>query len=220
MGLEKNFLQKILEIPTASLSDALDGMGIRGFMDYSIKPRTCDVKVVGTAVTVKDRLSARKVAPIKALEAVENAPKGAVLVRSIEGVGEDEASNIALFGGIMAYASKARGLSGAVLDGGFRDLAECKMLEFPVFSRSVVPTNSVGRTEVVDVNVPIFCGGIRVNPGDIIVGDLDGVVVIPQERLKEVVEQASKIEETEKKIAAELPKSSSILSVIKKYSRL
>ncbi|MEM3566719.1 MAG: RraA family protein, partial [Candidatus Bathyarchaeia archaeon] len=108
MGLEKNFLQKILEIPTASLSDALDGMGIRGFMDYSIKPRTCDVKVVGPAVTVKDRLSDRKVAPIKALEAIENAPRGAVLVRSIEGVGGNEASNIALFGGIMAYASKAK----------------------------------------------------------------------------------------------------------------
>lgn len=212
--------QKILEIPTASLCDALDAIGIRGYMDYSIKLRTCDVKVVGPAVTVKDRLSDRKVTPIKALEAIENAPKGAVIVRSIEDVSMDEASNIALFGGIMAYASKVKGLSGAVLDGGFRDLAECKMLSFPVFSKSVIPTNSVGRTEVVDVNVPIVCGGVLVKPGDIIVGDADGVVVIPKEKLKEVLETALKIEEAEKKITTELSKSTSILNVIKKYSRL
>ncbi len=216
----RSIIQKILEIPTASLSDALDSIGIRGFMDHSIKPRTCDVKVVGPAVTVKDRLSSRRVTPIKALEAIENAPKGAVFVRSIEDVGGDEASNIALFGGIMAYASKVKELSGAVLDGGFRDLAECKMLTVPVFSRSVTPTNSVGRTEVVDINVPIICGGVLVKPGDIIIGDPDGVVVIPKERLEEVVKHALKIEETEKRITAELTKNTSILSVIEKYSRL
>jgi len=217
---QDKLLQKILEIPTASLSDALDSIGVRGFMDYSIKPRTCDVKVVGPAITIKDRLSSRKVTPIKALEAIENAQKGAILVRSIENVSCNEASNIALFGGIMAYASKVKGLSGAVLDGGFRDLAECKVLAFPVFSRSVVPTNSVGRTEVVEINVPIICGGVLVRPGDIVVGDADGVVVIPREKLEEVVERALKIEETEKKIAAELPKSTSILDIVKKHSRL
>jgi len=60
---------------------------------------------------------------------------------------------------------------------------ECKMLAFPVFSRSVIPANSVGRTEVVEINVPIFCGGVLVKPGDIVVGDADGVVVIPREKL-------------------------------------
>jgi regulator of RNase E activity RraA len=218
--MNNKLLQKILRIPTTSLSDALDSIGIRGFMDYSIKPRTCNKKIVGPAVTIKDRPSNRKVTPIKALEAIENAPKGAILVRSIENVDCDEASNIALFGGIMAYASKAKELGGAVLDGGVRDLAECRMLAFPIFSRSVVPTNSVGRTEVVEINVPIFCGGVFVKPGDIIVGDEDGVIVIPKEKVEEVVDLALKIEETEKKIAEELPKSSSILTVIKKYSRL
>ncbi|MEM1589144.1 MAG: RraA family protein [Candidatus Bathyarchaeia archaeon] len=220
MEPQEAIIKKILEIPTASLSDALDDVGIRGFMDHSIKLRTCDVKIVGPAVTVKDRIANRKVTPIKALEVIENAPLGAVLVRSIEDVSGDEAANIALFGGVMAQASKVKGLSGAVLDGGLRDLAECKTLAFPVFSRSVTPSTSVGRTEVVGVNVPIVCGGVLVKPGDIIVGDLDGVVVIPKEKLREVVERALKIEETEKKMTAELTKSTSILSVIKKYSRL
>jgi regulator of RNase E activity RraA len=110
-----------------------------GFMKLFYKARTCDVKIVGPAVAIKDRLSNRKVTPIKALETIENAQKGAILLRSIENVSCDEASKIALFGGIMAYASKVKGLCGAVLDGGFRDLAKCKMLAFPFFQEVLFP---------------------------------------------------------------------------------
>jgi regulator of RNase E activity RraA len=78
----------------------------------------------------------------------------------------------------------------------------------------------VGRTEVVDINIPIVCGGVTVNPGDIIVGDEDGVIVIPQEKLEEVEEQALKIEGTEKKVTAELQKNVSVLEAVKKYSRM
>ncbi|MEM2105245.1 MAG: RraA family protein [Candidatus Bathyarchaeia archaeon] len=218
--MEDRLLKKLWKIPTASLSDALDSIGVRGFMDYHIKPRTCESKVVGRAITVKDKISSRKLTPIKALEAIEAAEKGCVLVRAIEEANIEEASNIALFGGIMASAAKAKGLGGAVLDGGLRDVSECKSLGFPVFSRSVIPTNSVGRTEVVDVNVPIVCGGVRVNPEDIIVGDADGVVVIPKEKLEEVVQLALKIEDVEKRMAADLGKGASILETVKKYSRM
>lgn len=220
MQMEDRLLKKLWKIPTASLSDALDSIGVRGFMDYHIKPRTCESKVVGRAITVKDKISSRKLTPIKALEAIEAAEKGCVLVRAIEEANIEEASNIALFGGIMASAAKAKGLGGAVLDGGLRDVSECKSLGFPVFSRSVIPTNSVGRTEVVDVNVPIVCGGVRVNPEDIIVGDADGVVVIPKEKLEEVVQLALKIEDVEKRMAADLGKGASILETVKKYSRM
>jgi|YelNatPaOPRAMG01_1025707.scaffolds.fasta_scaffold08340_5 4-hydroxy-4-methyl-2-oxoglutarate aldolase len=220
ISMENKLLKEIWKIPTASLSDALDNIGIRGFMDYQIKPRTCEQKIVGRAITVKDKISKKKATPIKALEAIEGAEKGCVLVRVIENANVEEASNIALFGGIMASAAKAKGLGGAVLDGGLRDVNECKSLGFPVFSRSAVPTNSVGRTEVVEVNVPIVCGGVLVNPGDIIVGDTDGVVVIPSGKLKEVVQQALKIEDVEKKMAAALSKGASVLETVKKYSRM
>lgn len=218
--MENKLFKKLLEIPTTSLSDALDKIGMRGFMDHQIKPRTSELKIVGSAITVKDKLSNRKVTPFKALEAIESAQKGSILMRAIEDASVEEASNIALFGGIMAYGSKIKGLHGAVLDGGLRDLAECKSLDFPVFSRSVVPTNSVGRTEVVDINVPIICGGVTVKPGDIIVGNVDGVVVIPREKLEEVVRLALKIEETEKKVTAEIRKGVSVLKIVKKYARM
>ncbi|MEM3578104.1 MAG: RraA family protein [Candidatus Bathyarchaeia archaeon] len=220
MQMESKLLKELWKIPTASLSDALDSIGVRGFMDYRIKPRTVESKVVGQAITVKDKISNKKATPIKALEAIEAAEKGWVLVRVIEDANIEDASNIALFGGIMASAAKAKGLGGAVLDGGLRDVSECKSLGFPVFSRSAVPTNSVGRTEVVDVNVPIICGGVLVNPGDIIVGDADGVVVIPKEKLEEVVHRALKIEDVEKRMAADLGKGASVLETVKKYSRM
>lgn len=220
MRMEDKLLKELWKIPTASLSDALDGIGMRGFMDYCIKPRTVESRVVGQAITVKDKISNKKATPIKALEAIEEAEKGCVFVRVIENASGEEASNIALFGGIMASAAKAKGLGGAVLDGGLRDVSECKSLGFPVFSRSVVPTNSVGRTEVVDVNVPIVCGGVLVNPGDIIVGDADGVVVIPKDRLEEVVQRALKIEDVEKKMVSDIGKGESVLETVKKYSRM
>lgn len=218
--MKDEYLKTLLKIPTASLSDALDNIGIRGFMDYQIKPRTFTSKIVGSAITVKDKISNKKVTPLKVLEAIEKAHKGNILVRAIEDAHGEEASNIALFGGIIAFASKIKGLGGAVLDGGLRDQSECRALGFPVFSRSVVPTNSVGRTEVVDINVPIICGGVLVSLGDVIVGDEDGVIVIPQGKLEEVVKQALKIEEKEKKIAAELQKNVSALEAVKKYSRM
>jgi regulator of RNase E activity RraA len=218
--MNHKLLNTLKKIPTASLSDALDNIGFRGFMDYHIKPRTCTSRIIGLAVTVKDRFSSKRVIPLKALEAIEKARKGSILVRAIEEAAADEASNIALFGGIMASASKIKGLGGAVLDGGLRDLSECKVLDFPVFSRSVVPANSVGRTEVVDINVPIVCGGVLINPMDIIVGDEDGVIVIPQEKLEEVIRQALKIEKKEKKVINALHRNVSVLKAVKKYSRM
>jgi len=218
--MKSEILKELEKIPTASLSDALDSLGIRGFMDHGIKPRISGVRMVGFAVTVKDALSKRKVAPMEALEAIEKAQEGNVFVRAIEGAGEDEASNIALFGGIMALGSKKKGLAGAVINGGARDVIECKELDFQVFSRGVVPSTSVGRTEVVGVNVTVKCGGVTVNPGDIVVGDSDGVVVIPKEKLEIVLKTAKEIDERESRISEELKRGKPLTESVKKHSRI
>lgn len=218
--MRSKILKEIGKIPTASLSDALDNLGIRGFMDCAIKSQVGDVKLAGFAITVKDVLSEKKIAPIEALEAIEKAQRGDVFVRSIEDASKEEASNIALFGGIMALGSKMKGLAGAIIDGGVRDVIEYKEIGFPVFSRSVVPSTSVGRTEVVGVNVPINCGGVIVNPGDLIVADSDGVVVIPKEKLEAVIEAAKRIDEFEKRVVEELERGTSLRESVKKYSRI
>ncbi|NWF86766.1 RraA family protein [Candidatus Bathyarchaeota archaeon] len=218
--MRRELLEELWRIPTASLSDALDNLGIRGFMDYDIKLRTADAKIVGFAVTIKDVPSEKKAAPLKALEAIDNAKKGDILVRAIENAEKTEICNIGLFGGIMALGCKKKGLAGAVIEGGVRDISECYELKFPVFARSVVPTTSVGRTEVVGVNVPVKCGGVIVEPDDVIVGDLDGVVVIPKEKLNSVVEAARKIDELEKNVAADLMKKAPLTETVKKHSRI
>ncbi|MGQ9656171.1 MAG: RraA family protein, partial [Thermodesulfobacteriota bacterium] len=97
----------------------------------------------------------------------------------------------------MATACKARGLAGAVIDGAARDVDEIEALEFPVFSRSITPATSVGRYVSVGKNIPVQCAGVTVNPGDLIVGGSDGVVVVPRDKAAQVLEIAQKIDEKE-----------------------
>jgi len=212
----EDLLKELHKIPTASLCDALDKIGFTGFMSHEIKPIIDDIKIVGPAVTIKDVLSEKAESPMLALEAIDRAEPGDVIVRGVEG----NAKDIALCGGLMATAAKVKGLSGAVLDGGTRDVAEIREVRFQVFSRSIVPSTSIGRTRVVDINVPVHCGGVSVSPGDVIVGDADGVVVIPKEKLETTIKIALEMDRIEKEEAKELKQGKSLVKTIKKYARV
>jgi len=99
----------------------------------------------------------------------------------------DPAVEAALFGELFAVAALRQGAVGAVLDGPVRDVRQMRELGFPVFSSSVSPYDTKGRAEVVAHDVPVSCGGVLVSPGDLVVGDDDGVVVIPAARVTDVV---------------------------------
>ena len=206
-----------LSIPTASLSDALDQLGIRGFMSHEIRPFGRHVRVAGPAVTIKDTPATERVIPLLAMEAIDSAPVGSIIVRSVQGI---DARDIGLWGGLMTQSAKVKGIQAAVLDGGSRDLVEAEEMEFSIYARSVVPSTSVGRTKVSAINVPIECGGVTVAPGDIVVADVDGIVVIPQQKLAEVLKLAREIDETEKAEVVELRKGNKMAEVIKKYARM
>jgi len=216
-GALTDLLKELQKIPTASLSDALDRVGVRGFMSHRIKPAFEFQRVAGPAVTIKQIPTHEREIPLRALEAIDSAEPGSVIVVAVEGGSADD---IALWGGLMGLTAKVRGVRAAVLDGSVRDLIENRELGFPVFSRSIVPSTSVGRLKVVGVNVPISCGDVLVKPGDIIVGDWDGVVVIPLEKLNEVIEIARQIDETERKEAEELRRGIPFTTVIKKFARV
>ncbi|MDH5794825.1 MAG: RraA family protein, partial [Candidatus Bathyarchaeota archaeon] len=117
-------------------------------------------------------------------------------------------------------AAKVKGIQAAVLDGGSRDLVEAEEMKFPIYARSVVPTTSVGRTKVSAINVPIECGGVTVAPGDVVVADVDGVVVIPKQKLAEVLKLAQDIDKIEKAEVVELRKGNKMAEVIQKYARI
>lgn len=203
---------------TASAADAVDRVVRRpGFMSHQIKP-ILPGRIAGPAVTVLERTGLEAQPPRHALEAIDEAPRGSIIVIGLEDAGS--ARDVAQWGGLMAAAAATRGLAGAVLDGGVRDVEEIRQLGFPVFSRTVVPSTSVGRLVTVAREVPVPCGGVLVNPGDIIVGDSDGVVVVPRAVAAEVLAAAIQIEETERRMTDRIRTSGSILQALQEFGRI
>ena len=181
--------------PSCVVADAQERAGV---MHSAIKPIT-DVRFVGMALTVK-------LYPgdlVDCLDALKVAGEGDVIV--VDACGDTETS---IWGGLMAGLCQQKGVVGAVVDGAIRDTDEIKALGFPICTRAIVPRSThspySGRMEPIEVNVPITCGGVPVNPGDIVLADEIGVVVVPQEEAGEVLErareQAGQEEETRKRI--------------------
>lgn len=215
-------MQDIIEgfkgVAVASVADAVDKVcGRRGYMDASIKPRINDKRVVGPAATVLEAATDEFLPPQHALDLIDEAPKGSVIVISIAG-GEP---NVAVWGGLMTAGAFANGHAGAVLDGGVRDLAEIRRdYDFPVFARDVSPGTTLGRYKTVASQVPVEVGGIVIHPGDIIVADIDGVVVVPAAKAEEVLVMSREIDERELEQAKLIVAEKSLRKGLAKYGRI
>lgn len=158
----------------------LDHLGKHGAMHPSIKPVFAGARVCGPAVTV--------LGPDWRLRftAADIAQPGDIIVMT------SGSTEHACFGDVTATRWKAKGIGGFVIDGGVRDIGGLRALEFPTFARNVTPRtfHYPAGLDHGAVNVPIACGGIVVNPGDMIVGDDDGVVVIPRAAAAAVADAA------------------------------
>lgn len=205
------------QVATASVADAVDKVaGRRGYMDHQIKPRINDKKIVGPAVTVLEGPTDEFVPPTHALDAIDESPEGSVICISIGGEAE-----VAVWGGLMTAGAVANKHEGAVLDGGVRDLVEIKRdYDFPVYARSVSPGTTLGRFKTLAANVPVRIGGIMVNPGDIIVADVDGVVVVPRQHAQAVLEMAQEIDARELEQAKLIIEAKSLRGGLAKYNRI
>jgi regulator of RNase E activity RraA len=120
------------------------------------------------------------------MHATDVMPAGCVVAVSAGG-----ASQAGLWGELLSTRALARGGVGAVIDGGVRDIAGIEQLRFPTFASTIHAADSYGRAEVSSFDEPIICGDVPVRPGDLIAGDLDGVVVIPIEIAEEAIEAAA-----------------------------
>ncbi|PAD39192.1 RraA family protein [Terribacillus sp. 7520-G] len=168
-----------------------DVMGCTGAMDYRIKPVSSGMGIVGTAMTV----SLRPGDNLFLHQAIYSAKKGYVLV--VDGKGH---TNNAYLGELMAGSAKAIGVEGIVIDGLVRDKKALEELDFPIYSKGFHP-NGPFKDGPGEVNEVISCGGIRVAPGDLVVADDDGVVVVPVDRIDEVLHKASeKLKYEEKRL--------------------
>ena len=161
-------LKKYENVPTGNICDNMPGK--KGSMDSGIKPLSAEMRVIGRAVTVAcppaDNLGIHN--------AMRTAGEGDVIV--VDARGYLEAGT---FGEMMAVACRYRKIAGIVIDGACRDKKEIIDMGYPVFVRACSP-NGTFKNSVGNVNEKINCGGLTVEPGDIIVGDCDGVVVIPK----------------------------------------
>jgi 4-hydroxy-4-methyl-2-oxoglutarate aldolase len=183
-------IEAFKKLPLGNICDANDK---GGNMDSGIKPLDPLCKMAGPAYTVK----AHPADNVAIHKAIYEAPKGSVLVVDAGGFCRGH------FGEIMALACIQRGIAGLVIDGGVRDANDIQEMNFPVFSRGINPGGT--QKEVVGVTgQPIICGGLLVNSGDMIIGDRDGVVVVPQDRIQSILEKAQAIAAKEEKVLAML----------------
>ena len=149
------------------------------------------------------------------IEAVDSILAGEVLVVSTQ-----ESKRNAPWGELLSTAARARQARGAIVDGLVRDVKKIEELGFPVFASGIKPVDSKGRGIVVDYNVPVECGGVTVNPGDLVFADYDGVVVIPQDLAGETLRLAEEKAGLENHARAELMEGSYLRDIYKKYGVL
>lgn len=194
--MSEDIISYLRRVPTGFVTDALGRLALAGWMDY-VLPLQTEGRVAGRAFTVQ-------YAPRRGTSQcrdnlysiIRRARPGDILV--IEALGTD----CWILGENVVHAAKYQELGGIVLDGRVRDAAEIREMDIPVFCRGAAVRPHMTSLELADFDVPICCGGALVRPGDVVVGDADGVVVIPYERLEEVRVQIEDLEILEKEQAA------------------
>jgi len=169
------------QLNPAILSDVLDDLGITNqVMSIGMRPLDESLTLCGRARTgayMEVPYLEEGINPYRLeIALVDDLRKNDVAVLSCGG-----SSRIAPWGGLLSTAAKARGSAGCVTDGYVRDIMEIRRLEFPVFAGGVAPLDSKGRGQIMSTDVPVICDGVRICPGDLVVGNADGVVVVPQE---------------------------------------
>jgi len=131
-----------------------------------------------------------------------------------------EGSNaIATWGEIMSKAARSNGSRGAITDGAVRDTPRILNLRprFQIFARNITPLDAKGRLEYVKYNIPITCGGVKVNPEDLILADHDGVVVLPRENAEKIIRNCEKRYSIENKVGNMVKRKVSVFDAVEKY---
>jgi regulator of RNase E activity RraA len=204
-------------VEVASVSDAMEKLtGQRTYLSHRMRP-IFRSKFAGFAITVK--LKKEENHDPDALQgilaAIDHGGPNSVYVMVVE-----DGADIAGMGGLMGTAMQARDFSGAVIDGGVRDVAYLTKIGFPVFAIGIVPSTSVGHYRFAGANVPVVCDGVPVSAGDVVAADTDGVVIVPRAKAAEVLAEAQEMDFKEHSMYAYIEKLKSIEEAVKKFGRL
>lgn len=209
--------KKLLKISTATVATLLFKKGFKNQYIQNVFPLgNLKQNMVGEAFTLRYIPAREDLNPISVFRdknhpqriAVETCPEGSVLV-----IDSRRNARAASAGSILVNRLMKRGVTGIVTDGGFRDSKEISELDIPAFHQKPSAPTNLTLHQALDINVPIGCGDVAVFPGDIIVGDDDGVMVIPSEIIDEVVEECEEMTLFEEYVLEKVGKGRSIIGL-------
>jgi len=220
--LRDSIRARYLRVDTATVADVLDVLGLRdqglapGFAPY---PSNAG-RMGGFAYTIAGKMQryAGTGDPRK-MQAVDGVGKDEIAVWSGAGRG------VCFFGELIALGMKRRGCAGALVDGGIRDIEWIARQRFPVYARYRTPVQSIGRWKVTDWQVPVDMPGatrkrVKVRPGDFVLADIDGVIVIPKRVAAKVLARAERLTKKEIRIRRELDRGATLADVLKRYGHV
>ncbi len=201
-SIDEEIRRILMQVTTPNISDAMH----RARAMEGIRPIVKGGKIVGKAVTVYTMDGDWA----KTVEAIDVAGKGDVIVIKCSG------DNAAVWGELATRSCINKGIEGVVIDGAVRDVDDIVKLGFPVFAKKIVP-NAGEPKGFGEINVKIVCGGVEVNPGDWIVADDNGVMVIPKQRAYEIARRALEVKKHEDRIRAEIESGKTLAEVVELY---
>ena len=200
--LDDQIFELFMQVSTPNISDAMHRKGVmRG-----IKPLFEDIKLVGKAVTVQTFEGDWA----KPVEATDVAKEGDVIVVYAG------SKDVAPWGELASWSCKQKGIAGIVIDGAVRDVDEIRRIRFPVFAKYIVP-NAGEPKGFGELNAEIKCGGQEVKPGDWIIGDDNGVVVVPKERAYDIARRAKEVWKNEERVREEIKSGKTLSQVMELY---
>jgi regulator of RNase E activity RraA len=215
---ESDLIARFGRVEVASVSDAIEQItGKRMYMTHRMQPIFTS-KFAGYARTVqlkKDEGNKDPEALSGMLDAIDQGSAGSVYVMAVE-----DGDDIAGMGGLMGTAMAARGYAGAVIDGGVRDVGYLRKIGFPVFATGIVPSTSVHHYRFAGAQIALQCNGVPVNPGDVVVADSDGVVIVPKAQAQAVLTLAEQMDFKEHSMYPVIEQLKSIVQAVKKFGRL
>jgi regulator of RNase E activity RraA len=209
---------RFMKLYTGAIADILDRSGYRNqVLPFSITPLTLSNRVAGLAFTGQGYPCAESCHDDTQtrLRILDSISPGTVSVWATGG-----STDCAHWGEIMSTAVRQRGCSGAVIDGGVRDVDFVNALNFPVFAKYKCSASSVGRWDIVDCQITVKIGNTVVRPHDFVFGDIDGVVVVPREIVLEVLAAAEDVFDRERGMREELRRGVSVADAYAKYGSL
>jgi 3-hexulose-6-phosphate synthase/6-phospho-3-hexuloisomerase len=201
-SLDEEIRKILMQVTTPNISDAMH----RARAIEGIRPIVKGKKIVGKAVTVYTMDGDWA----KAVEAIDIAGKGDVIVIKCSG------DTSAVWGELATRSCMNKGIEGVVIDGAVRDVDDIAKLDFPVFAKKIVP-NAGEPKGFGEINVKIVCGGVEINPGDWIVADDNGVMVIPKRRAYEIARRALEVKKHEDRIRAEIEGGKTLAEIVELY---